>query len=149
MYNESVIFLYFWKEKMTGSLILLEPRLLGVSFRVCFGKKKSRAIRICLQTRVLQMSNMCKWAGKLPQNSIFLALPLPGILLPGDPGGVKRYEWHFWTPAAFCDLGQQVDLYTETILVPRRCWTFKNYDRILISLPPSLILAIYVCWNIM
>ena len=92
------------------------------------------------------MSNMSEWAGKSPQNSIFLESPLPGILLPGDPGGVKRYEWHFWTPAAFCDLGQQFDLYTETILVPRRCWTFKNYDSLLRSLPPSLICTI--CgWN--
>ena len=91
------------------------------------------------------MSNICKWAWKLPQNSIFLALPLPGILLPVDPGGFKRYEWHFWTPACFCDLGQQVYLYTKTILVPRRCWTFENYDSVLRSLPPSsLICAIYI-----
>ena len=34
-----------------------------------------------------------------------------------DPVGLKRYELHFWTPAGFFDLGQQVDLYTETILI--------------------------------
>ena len=37
------------------------------------------------------MLNMCELAQNLPQNSIFLELPLPGLLLPGDPGGIK-YE---------------------------------------------------------
>ena len=36
------------------------------------------------------------------------------------------------------------DLYTETILVPQRCCTFKNCDSVLRSLLPSLIRAIYV-----
>ena len=42
------------------------------------------------------MSSVSEWAGKLPQHSIFLKLSPPGILPPGDPGGAKRYEWHFF-----------------------------------------------------
>ena len=62
------------------------------------------------------------------------------------PGEVKRSEWHFLTPVGCCDLGQQADLYTKTIRFPWRCWTFKNYDMVLRSLPPSLICAICVIW---
>ena len=36
--------------------------------------------------------------------------------LPGPPIRVKRFEWHIWTAAGFCVLGQQADLYTKNIL---------------------------------
>ena len=105
-----------------------------------FWKKRSRAMWIYIQKRMLQMSKICEWSKILPQNSIFLELSPPGMLLPGDPGEVKRYEWNVWTAAGF--LWQQVDLYTKTILVPWRCWTFKNYTMVLRDLPPSRICAI-------
>ena len=59
-----------------------------------------------------EMSNMWEWDKKLPQNSMFLALPLPGIILPVDPGGVKRYEWHVWTPAGFCGGAEHLKIMT-------------------------------------
>ena len=34
----------------------------------------------------------------------------------------------FWTMANFCDLGQQPDLDTKTILVTRRYREYRNYD---------------------
>ena len=113
-------FLSFWKEKLPVNSILLGTRLLNICFRVCFGKKKPRAIQICIQKRVLQMSNMFEWAKNLPHNSILLELPQPGILLPGHPGGVYWYEQHFWTDADLFDLGQQADFYTKTILVTHK-----------------------------
>ena len=77
------------------------------------------------------MLRTCEWAVKLPQYSILL--PPPGMLLPGHPAGVKRYEWRFWTAAGFCDLGQQAEIYTKTILVPRQtCKKFQNFRKWLI-----------------
>ena len=70
---------------------------------------------------------ICEWATKLPQNPIILEYYQPGILLP-SPGGVNWYEWQFWTPAGFCDLGQQADLYTKIILVTVRSWKFLIYE---------------------
>ena len=52
------------------------------------------------------------------------------MLLIGHPVEFKWYEYHFWTGKHFCDLGQQADLFTNSILVTRRCWklkTKKNY----------------------
>ena len=37
------------------------------------------------------------------------------MILPGHPGGVNWYDC-FWIPADICDLGQEADLYTKTIL---------------------------------
>ena len=106
----------FLKEKLT-------TKLLDASFMVCFWKKKPRAIWIYSQKRVLQIPHMFEWAQKLPKPSILLELPLPGILLPGHPSGVKRYEWHFWPTGGFCDLKQKAYFCTKTILFPRRWCT--------------------------
>ena len=63
--------------------------------------------------------------------------------MPGNFHVLKLTRNIFELPSGFCDLGQQVDLYTKTILVPRRCQTFQNKTIILRYLPPSLICAIY------
>ena len=73
---------------------------------------------------------------------MFLVYPQPGMLLSGHPGGVNWYEWKFWTPAVFCDLGQQTDLYTKTILVTLRSWNFLLCDMDLRSCTDRLICAI-------
>ena len=57
---------------------------------------------------------------------IFLESFQPGMLLPVHPGEVKWYDWHFWTGGDFCDLGQQADLCTKTILVTGRFQQWKN-----------------------
>ena len=85
---------------------------------------------------------MCKWAAKLPQNSIFLEYPIPWMLLPGHPGGVSGYEQCFWTPTNICNLGQQGYLYTNTIQGTPKLWKFQNYDIDSRSHPPLLICAI-------
>ena len=66
------------------------------------------------------------------------------MLLPGHQGGVSWYEQRFWTPFDICDLGQQGDLYTQTILGTPRRWKCQNYDMDSRSPPTSLICAI--CW---
>ena len=48
------------------------------------------------------------------------------MLLPGHPGGVNSYKQYFWTDANSCDLGQQVDPYTKTILGTQRCGKKKK-----------------------
>ena len=53
---------------------------------------------------------------KATSNSIFLEQPQPGMFLPGHPWGVNWYVQRFWTAADICDLEQQADLYTKTIL---------------------------------
>ena len=32
---------------------------------------------------------LCEWAPKLPQSSLFLEVPQPGMIQPGHPGGVN------------------------------------------------------------
>ena len=92
---------------------------------MCFRKRKPRAIKKRITKIVLQMIDMFEWASKLPQNYMFLEWPQPGMLLFGNPGEVKWYEWHSWTTSFFCDLGQQADLSTKNILVLRR-WQKKK-----------------------
>ena len=58
------------------------------------------------------MLNMCKQAAKLPQ---------PGMLLPSHTGGVNSFKQHIWTGVSLCDLGQQADPYTKTMLITRKC----------------------------
>ena len=62
------------------------------------------------------------------------------MLLHDHPGGVNSYEELFWTAADLLDLGQQLKLYTKTILVTRKSWTFQNYDMDSRS-PPSLLIC--------
>ena len=75
-------------------------------------KRKPRAIWI--STKKWRYKSW-KFANE-PQSTLKIKFsrnnPLPGILLPGHPGGVSGYEQYFWTPADICDLGQQGDLYT-------------------------------------
>ena len=65
------------------------------------------------------------------------------MLLPGHPGGVSWYEQRFWTPADICDLGQQGDLYTKTILGTPKLSKYQNYDIDSIYPPSLLFCAIY------
>ena len=68
--------------------------------------------------------------------------PYHGMLLPGHPGGVTRY-WHcFWTPADISQLGQQGDLYTQTILETPKRSKFQNYYMDLRYPTSSMICAI-------
>ena len=42
------------------------------------------------------------------------------MLLSSHLGGVNSYKQHFWTGADSCDLGQQADPNTKTILEAQR-----------------------------
>ena len=73
---------------------------------MCFRKRKPRAIGIFIKKGCYKCHNV--WmTGKV--TTIFNIT----WITHGHLGGVKRYEWHLWAPAGFCDLGQQVDLYTK------------------------------------
>ena len=63
------------------------------------------------------------------------------MLLPGHPGGVSWYEQFFWTLADICNLGQQGDLYTNSIQGTPKLWKCWNYDMESRSLPSLLICA--------
>ena len=130
MYRDSVNFYIFEKKSCQEIQFCWEPGYLTHLLGCTYERKNKRLSKYTFR----KVWYKCQICVNKPQS------PQSGILL---PGWVKRYEWHFWTASAFCDLGQQADLYTKTILVLRRCWIFKDLTMILRSLQPWLICAIY------
>ena len=58
----------------------------------CVSESGSQGLSAYALKRVSQMLKMFELAVQLPQYSILLELPPPGMLLPGHPGGIKRNE---------------------------------------------------------
>ena len=78
-------------------------------FRVHYGKRSLRAIKIWFLNEVIKKSNRSDGASKLPQHSKFLTC----MSLPCHPGGDNWFKQQFWNAAGFRNPGQQANLYTE------------------------------------
>ena len=92
---KSIHFQYTSKKKVFTEIKFAQTLDLLSYLSGCVSERGSQGLQEYALKKVLQRLKMCEWPVKFPQYSILMKYPQPGTLLPGHPGGVKRFEWYF------------------------------------------------------
>ena len=128
-----------------------------ISISGCVSERENQGLYEYQQAKCVTNFENVQISLKATSKFNFPGLLLPGMLLPGDPGGVNWYKQRFWTPADICDLGQQGDLKKKNnsentkVLKISELWHGFKISPILADLchictPKCLVPWIWECW---